>query len=105
VTRLYADSRAERLLAPGRLDPIPHPEGNPALSYDSDVKWGRAWWGFILHASHTHNHREAWEQFSRETVSGIPDLCTCGHSGYDGHDMRQSPPTCLTRGCYCGGDE
>jgi len=89
---MYADSRAERLLAPGLWDPMPHPEGNPALSYDFDVKWGRAWWGFILHASHTHNHREAWEQFSRETVS-------------DGHDMRDSPPTCLTRGCYCGGDE
>lgn len=30
------------------------------------------------------------------------DVCDCGHDGYDGHDMRQSPPACLTPGCICG---
>jgi hypothetical protein len=31
----------------------------------------------------------------------IPDTClTCGHPGYDGHDMRSVPPRCLT--CDCG---
>jgi len=28
--------------------------------------------------------------------------CECGHPGIDGHNMRQSPPECLTPGCICG---
>jgi hypothetical protein len=36
-------------------------------------------------------------------VHGIhPDMCECGHPGYDGHDMRSVPPECLTPGCPCG---
>ena len=30
------------------------------------------------------------------------DVCICGHPGYDGHDMRQTPPACLW--CNCGWD-
>ena len=35
-------------------------------------------------------------------IPGGDVYCTCGHFGYDGHDMRQSPPACMTPGCPCG---
>ena len=35
------------------------------------------------------------------TCHGLePELCECGHDGYEGHDMRQSPPACNS--CECG---
>jgi hypothetical protein len=33
------------------------------------------------------------------------DLCSCGHPGYDGHDMRSVPPECLAPDCECGRPE
>ena len=64
--RLYAPSRAARLMAPGPLDVHPHPEGNPAESYAYDARVARAFWGFLLHAYQTGRATEAWHLFDKE---------------------------------------
>jgi len=65
---LYAADRAERVIAPGRLDVYPHPEGNDALSYEADRRRASAWWGFILHARRTGKPGNAWELYEKETA-------------------------------------
>ena len=73
--QLYAKDHAERVLAPCVMDVIPHPEGNPAESYEWDRVWASAWWGFILHASRamrdgvglTKAGNRAWHLFIEET--------------------------------------
>ena len=66
---LWAKSRDQRVFAPGRLDVAPNPEDNPTSTYRYDAQVARAWWGFILHAYRTGNHREAWELYSEECQS------------------------------------